>query len=61
MADYLSDPKTRKREIEGLLSAMDSFGLKKGFIITSDTEEHLRKENKQITIIPFWRWSLEAT
>jgi len=61
VADYLSDPKTRKREIEGLLSAMDSFGLKKRFIITSDTEEQLRKENKQITIIPFWRWSLEAT
>ena len=33
VADYLSDPKTRKREIEGLLSAMDTFGLKKGLII----------------------------
>jgi len=61
VADYLSDPKTRKREIEGLLSAMDYFGLKKGFIITSDTEEQHTKEKKQITVIPFWRWSLEAT
>jgi hypothetical protein len=26
-----------------------------------DTEEQLKKENKQITIIPFWRWNLEAT
>ena len=61
VADSLSEPKTRKREIEGLLSAMDFFDLKKGCIITSDTEEHLNKDNKHITIIPFWKWSLEAT
>jgi len=60
VADSLSDPQTRNREIEGLLSAMDFFGLKKGCIITSDTEEQLIKENKQITIIPFWKWSLES-
>ncbi|OGS40898.1 MAG: hypothetical protein A3K77_01590, partial [Euryarchaeota archaeon RBG_13_31_8] len=59
VADSLSDPQTKNREIEGLLSAMDFFGLKKGCIITSDTEEQLKKENKQIIIIPFWKWSLE--
>ena len=61
VADSLSEPKTRKREIEGLFSAMDFFDLKKGCIITSDTEEHLKKDNKHIIIIPFWKWSLEAT
>lgn len=60
VADSLSDPQTKKREIEGLLSAMNFFGLKKGYIITSDIEEQLTEENKQITIIPFWKWSLES-
>ncbi len=59
VADSLSDPQTKSREFEGLLAAMDFFGLKKGNIITADTEEQLTKENKQITIIPFWKWSLE--
>jgi predicted AAA+ superfamily ATPase len=59
VTDSLSDPQTRNREIEGLLSAMEFFELKKGIIITSDTEEQLTKENKQITVIPFWKWSLE--
>jgi predicted AAA+ superfamily ATPase len=59
VADSLSEPKTKQREIEGLLSAMDVFGLKKGYIITSDTEEQFTKENKKIIIIPFWKWSLE--
>jgi len=60
VTDSLSDPQTRNREIEGLLSSMDFFGLKKGIIITSDAEEMLTKENKQIIIIPFWKWSLES-
>jgi len=59
VAESLSDPKTRKRELEGLLSALDSFNLTKGVIITSDAEEHLIKENKQITVLPFWKWCLE--
>lgn len=59
VADSLSYPQTKNREIEGLLAAMEFFGLKRGCIITSDTEEQLKKENKCITVIPFWKWSLE--
>jgi predicted AAA+ superfamily ATPase len=35
----LSDPETRKREIEGLLDAMRSYNLKEGLILTEDEEE----------------------
>lgn len=59
VADSLSNPQTKNREFEGLLAAMDFFGLKKGYILTTDTEQQIIKENKQITIIPFWKWSLE--
>ena len=59
VADNLSDPKTRKREIEGLKLAMGKFNLAKGLIITYDAEEKIVEDNKQIDIIPFWKWSLK--
>ena len=59
VADNLSDPKTRKREIEGLKLAMGKFNLVKGQIITYDTEEKIFEDNKQIAVIPFWKWSLK--
>lgn len=59
VADNLSDPRTRKREIEGLKLAMGKFNLAKGLIITYDAEEKIVEDNKQIDIIPFWKWSLK--
>lgn len=37
---------------------MSSFGITTGSLITADTEEELVKDNKHITILPFWKWSL---
>ncbi|RLF57220.1 MAG: ATP-binding protein [Thermoplasmata archaeon] len=59
VADNLSNPKTRKREIEGLKLAMTRFNLDKGKIITYDTEEKIVEENKQMEVVPFWKWSLK--
>lgn len=59
VADNLSNPRTRKREIEGLKLAMGKFNLVKGIIVTYDTEEKIVEDNKQIDIIPFWKWSLK--
>ncbi|MBN2065513.1 MAG: ATP-binding protein [Candidatus Thermoplasmatota archaeon] len=59
VADNLSDPSTRKREIEGLKAAMDRFNLCNGTIITLDTEETIKEDNKKIYFIPYWKWLLE--
>jgi hypothetical protein len=47
-----------KREIEGLLKAMDEFRLKTGLILTFDQEEELSKGKKKIKILPVWKWMM---
>lgn len=41
-----------KREIAGLIEALDFFGLKKGTIITLNQEDIYQVENKEITLLP---------
>ena len=55
----LVNPKTEKRELDGLLEAMEKFELKKGLIITEDQEETRQVSGKSIQIIPAWKWLLE--
>ncbi|MBU2650975.1 MAG: ATP-binding protein [Bacteroidetes bacterium] len=45
-----------KREIEGLLEAMNRLNLSEGTIITFDQEDQLVKEGKTINLIPGWKW-----
>jgi predicted AAA+ superfamily ATPase len=45
-----------KREIEGLLEAMNLLNLREGTIITFDQEDELIKEGKTIRLIPGWKW-----
>ena len=59
VADNLSNPRTRKREIGGLKLAMGKLNLAKGMIITYDVEEKIVEDNKQIVVIPFWKWPLK--
>jgi len=54
-----SSEKTRKREIDGLLDAMNAYNLQTGLIITDDTEEDFFDNNKEIKMIPAWKWLLE--
>ena len=49
---------TRQREISGLMEAMDYFSVKNGLIITSETEEEIKENNKRIKMIPLWKWLL---
>jgi len=55
----MEDKKTEKRELTGLLVAMEKFKLKKGLIITEDQEETRQVSGKSIQIIPAWKWLLE--
>ena len=53
--------KTRKREIDGLLDAMNAYKLQSGLIITDDSEDEIMETGKKITIIPAWKWLLNLT
>ncbi len=58
VARSLSDSKTKKREIDGLLSAMSEHKLKDGLILTEDEYESFKIENKNIFVLPLWYWLL---
>ncbi len=53
------NPENEKREVEGVLEAMNKFGLKEGFIITLDEERDIDIKEKKIYILPVWKWLLE--
>lgn len=55
----LTDPDTKKRELNSLVEAMDSYGLKRGFIITYDTAKTLQIKGKLIKVIPFYKLCFE--
>ncbi len=54
----LSHEDVRKREIDGLIEAMNAYELTEGLIITENEEDHLKIEGYQIKIIPLWKWLL---
>jgi predicted AAA+ superfamily ATPase len=54
----LEDSATRKREIEGLYSAMNAHKLDHGTIIIADGKEGVLQENKKIKVIPLWKFLL---
>jgi uncharacterized protein len=59
VAYSLDNPQTKKREIEGLLEAMEKFRLKKGMILTNSEEGEEIIEKKKIIVKPVWKWLLE--
>lgn len=52
------DNKNEKRELRGLLEAMEKFNLKEGMIITEAQEEERKIKGRKIRIIPAWKWLL---
>ena len=56
----LSQIDTRKREIKGIVEAMNYFNLENGIIITADYEEDLVFQDKFIKIIPAFKVMLEG-
>jgi predicted AAA+ superfamily ATPase len=54
---WLIDVETKKREIEGLLEAMETHGLNSGVILTyDDKEEDLSVAGKDLRVLPVWKW-----
>jgi len=57
---FFSDHKTKEREINGLLSAIKTYDLKSGTIITYEEEWNEKIDGINISIIPAWKWSLSS-
>jgi uncharacterized protein len=56
----ITDEKTKQREISALIESSKELQVSEAFIITSDDFEVINLENLTITIIPYWKWSLES-
>ncbi|MEK6792797.1 MAG: ATP-binding protein [Nanoarchaeota archaeon] len=56
---YELNDSSRKRELEGLESAMEYFKLKDGLILTNNQTEDLVLNGKKIKVMPVWKWLLE--
>jgi hypothetical protein len=54
----LSEEKTKKREVSGLIRAMDEFTIHEGTIITDNYEDTETIEGKTIVYTPLWKWLL---
>ena len=48
-----------KREVNGLLEALETHNLEKGLILTHDLEEEKKIKGKRVKIVPIWKWLLE--
>lgn len=55
---YLLDEKTMEREIRGLAACAREAGLKRGLIITKDTERTETAGGIKVQFVPLWKWLL---
>jgi uncharacterized protein len=62
VCQHLANAKTKQREIDGLLEALDRYSLEEGYILTENEEEtmNVRHDQRQykIIILPLWKWLL---
>ncbi|OQY12034.1 MAG: ATPase [Desulfobacteraceae bacterium 4572_187] len=54
----IKNPKTRKREVTGLVEALTYFNCNQGYLLTRDHEETVVYDSKNIMILPLWKWLL---
>jgi predicted AAA+ superfamily ATPase len=56
----LADPIVRKRELAGLIEAMESYNLKEGLIITREEQEEIKIDGIGIRVVPIAAWLLTS-
>ena len=57
---YELNEDNKKREINGLVEALEKFDLHEGIILTYDQEDELEISGKTIKVIPAWLWFQSA-
>jgi predicted AAA+ superfamily ATPase len=58
VASSMSDEKTRKRELRGLMDCCNEFGLDEGLIITQDGSQEIELNGIMVRVVPLYRWLL---
>lgn len=58
VAMQLKDEDVRKREIAGLIEALDVYGLTEGTILVEEGQELIKEGRFLIRVIPIWKWLL---
>ncbi len=53
---YSLNEETQKREINGLLEALNEFNLAEGLILTHDQEDQIGIGGRKIIVKPAWKW-----
>lgn len=56
---YTLDAHNLKRETEGLLEAMNFFGLEVGYLLTHSQTDEFILENKKILVLPVWEYLMK--
>ncbi|MEI6208930.1 MAG: ATP-binding protein [Desulfuromonadales bacterium] len=56
----MSDDKTRKREVRGLIDCCEAFGLLNGLIITLDSSEEFELNGIKVSVVPLYHWLLSS-
>ncbi len=59
-ACYELNDENKGREFDGLEEAMNKFSLNTGIILTYNQEDEIMLKDKKISIIPLWKWLLDA-
>lgn len=54
----LKDEKTKQREINGLIEAMEYFHLDSAYLVTKDEENEMVVDNKKIIVLPLFKFLL---
>jgi uncharacterized protein len=48
-----------KKKVAGLYEGMDFFNTKKAILINDEADQKIQKEDKEIRIVPLWKWLME--
>ena len=56
----LEDEKTRRRETDALIGAMEELKIPHAMLLTEDSEEVIRLKGKTISVKPVYQWLLET-
>jgi len=51
--------RTQRREVDGLMEAMKTFGIGQALILTYDQTETINVDGKSVPVLPVWRWLVD--
>ncbi len=60
VAESLANPKTQKREINGLVDAAKQYGFEDGLILTDNEYDDMIRDGIGIHVRPIWFWMLSV-